>query len=102
VPRKWPSARLLPGKHTLLCNPLWEGDGIGLQKHPLSASDVSVACASVSCREASNVEGVQQWPFRAVGDALEVIPRTLAQNCGANVVRALTTLRVGALGASYH
>lgn len=54
------------------------------------------------CREASNVEGVQQWPFRAVGDALEVIPRTLAQNCGANVVRALTTLRVGPLGASYH
>lgn len=48
------------------------------------------------------MEGVQQWPFRAVGDALEVIPRTLAQNCGANVVRALTTLRVGPLGASYH
>lgn len=48
------------------------------------------------------MEGVQQWPFRAVGDALEVIPRTLAQNCGANVVRALTTLRVGTLGALYH
>jgi T-complex protein 1 subunit gamma len=39
------------------------------------------------------VEGVQQWPFMAVGKAMEVIPRTLAQNCGANVVRALTQLR---------
>lgn len=37
--------------------------------------------------------GVQQLPFAAVGKALEVIPRTLAQNCGANIVRALTQLR---------
>jgi T-complex protein 1 subunit gamma len=28
-----------------------------------------------------------------VGAALEVIPRTLAQNCGANVIRTLTKLR---------
>jgi hypothetical protein len=28
-----------------------------------------------------------------VGQALEVIPRTLAQNCGTNVIRALTKLR---------
>jgi len=42
---------------------------------------------------AATVEGVQQWPFIAVGKALEVIPRTLAQNCGANVVRAMTQLR---------
>lgn len=71
------------------------------------------------------MEGVQQWPFQAVGEALEVggwvvnasrhpnihphtpftpnptppnpqnqvIPRTLAQNCGTNVLRALTQLR---------
>jgi len=37
--------------------------------------------------------GVEQWPYRAVVQALEVIPRTLAQNCGANVIRTLTTLR---------
>lgn len=30
---------------------------------------------------------------RAVSLALEVIPRTLAQNCGANVIRTLTKLR---------
>lgn len=28
-----------------------------------------------------------------MGAALEVIPRTLAQNCGANVIRTLTKLR---------
>lgn len=40
------------------------------------------------------MEGVQQWAFKAAASALEVIPRTLAQNCGANVVRVLTQLRV--------
>ena len=39
------------------------------------------------------IEGVEQHPYRAVGVALEVIPRTLAQNCGANVIRTLTKLR---------
>jgi len=37
--------------------------------------------------------GAQQWPFKALASALEVIPRTLAQNCGADVVRTLTELR---------
>jgi len=34
-----------------------------------------------------------QWPFKALANALEVIPRTLAQNCGADVVRIITELR---------
>lgn len=40
------------------------------------------------------VEGVQQWPYKAVADAMEIIPRTLIQNCGASPIRILTTLRV--------
>jgi T-complex protein 1 subunit gamma len=50
-------------------------------------------CAALAQR-AKTIEGVEQWPFRAVGNALEVIPRTLAQNCGADTVRLLTELRV--------
>lgn len=34
-----------------------------------------------------------QGSYKAAGQALEVIPRTLAQNCGTNVIRALTKLR---------
>lgn len=42
---------------------------------------------------ARSVEGVQQWPYKAVADAMEVIPRTLAQNAGASPIRVLTRLR---------
>lgn len=38
--------------------------------------------------------GIEQWPYRAVAQALEVIPRTLIQNCGASTIRVLTSLRV--------
>lgn len=55
------------------------------------ATEMAVACALR--RQADSVEGVQKWPFKAVGEALEVIPRTLLQNCGAHVVRVMTALR---------
>ncbi|KAG5359104.1 T-complex protein 1 subunit gamma [Yarrowia sp. C11] len=42
---------------------------------------------------AKTIEGVAQWPFKAVADAMEVIPRTLVQNCGGNAIRTLATLR---------
>jgi chaperonin GroEL (HSP60 family) len=38
--------------------------------------------------------GVEAGPFRAVADALEVIPCTLVQNAGGNAIWALTALRV--------
>ena len=50
----------------------------------------------LACRlkeKATTVEGIHQWPYKALASALEVIPRTLAQNCGADVVRVLTELR---------
>ncbi|KAH9971302.1 hypothetical protein BGW80DRAFT_1460585 [Lactifluus volemus] len=37
--------------------------------------------------------GVEAGPFRAVADALEVIPCTLVQNAGGNAIWALTALR---------
>ncbi|EEP82403.1 T-complex protein 1, gamma subunit [Uncinocarpus reesii 1704] len=42
---------------------------------------------------ARSIEGVQQWPYKAVAEAMEVIPRTLAQNAGQNPIRILTGLR---------
>merc|ERR1711862_272781 len=44
-------------------------------------------------QKAKSLNGVIQWPYKAVATALEVIPRTLAQNCGANTIRTLTALR---------
>jgi T-complex protein 1 subunit gamma len=42
---------------------------------------------------AKSIEGTRQYAYRAVADALEVIPRSLAHNCGADVVRVMTDLR---------
>lgn len=44
-------------------------------------------------QRAKSLEGVQQWPYRAVAEAMEVIPRTLVQNAGASPMRVLTQLR---------
>ncbi|GAA5834657.1 hypothetical protein JCM5353_004510 [Sporobolomyces roseus] len=44
-------------------------------------------------QKARSIEGVEGWPFRAVAEAMEVIPRTLVQNCGGNAIRVLTSLR---------
>jgi len=43
--------------------------------------------------KSKTVEGLMQLPYQAVANALEVIPRTLSQNCGADVVRVITDLR---------
>jgi T-complex protein 1 subunit gamma len=34
-----------------------------------------------------------QWPYRALAKSLEVIPRTLVENCGGSTIRLLTDLR---------
>merc|ERR1712176_560895 len=43
--------------------------------------------------KAKSIEGHRQFAYRAVADALEVIPRSLAHNCGADVIRIMTDLR---------
>lgn len=55
------------------------------------AAEMAVAQALV--QKAKSVSGVQQWPFRAVASAFEIIPRTLIENCGGQAVRVLTELR---------
>ena len=43
--------------------------------------------------KSNEIEGLLQLPYKAIAQALEVIPKTLAQNCGADVIRVLTDLR---------
>jgi len=54
---------------------------------------VEMEVAHLLAEKSKSLKGVVQWPYRALANALEVIPRTLAQNCGANTIRTLTTLR---------
>lgn len=53
-----------------------------------------ISCFQALNEKAKSITGVHQWPYRAVARALEVIPRTLIQNCGASTIRTLTALRV--------
>lgn len=61
-----------------------------------------LAISAALTKSAEDVEGIQKWPYLAIGNALEVIPRTLAQNCGANVIRLLTDLRTKHLAPEGH
>lgn len=53
-----------------------------------------MAVSHALTEKSKGMTGVEQWPYRAVAQALEVIPRTLIQNCGASTIRVLTSLRV--------
>ncbi|XP_044746340.1 T-complex protein 1 subunit gamma [Coccinella septempunctata] len=39
------------------------------------------------------IQKATHGPYRALAHALEIIPKTIAQNCGANTIRTLTALR---------
>jgi len=43
--------------------------------------------------KSKTVDGLYQLPYQAVANALEVIPRTLAENCGSKVINVMTELR---------
>jgi T-complex protein 1 subunit gamma len=57
------------------------------------AVEMAVSRGLAARANSGDVSGTEVGPYMAVGQALEVIPRTLAQNCGANVIRTLTKLR---------
>lgn len=54
---------------------------------------VEMAVSRQLSEKANTIAGVEQWPYKALAQALDIIPRTLAQNCGANIIRTLTALR---------
>ncbi|ORX68009.1 T-complex protein 1 [Linderina pennispora] len=56
------------------------------------AAEMAVA-VQLAQRAKEQVDGVEQWPYAGVAEAMEVIPRTLIQNGGGNAIRTLTQLR---------
>jgi len=55
------------------------------------ATEMAISVALME--KAKSMPGVAGAPYKAIAEALEVIPRTLIQNCGGNAMRALTELR---------
>lgn len=53
---------------------------------------VEAALAHRLNEKSKAIPGVGQWPYRALAEALKVIPKTLMQNCGVNTIRTMTTL----------
>ncbi|KAJ6930876.1 hypothetical protein NC652_014406 [Populus alba x Populus x berolinensis] len=37
-------------------------------------------------QKSSSIEGIEKWPYGAAAIAFEAMSRTLAQNCGVNIV----------------
>ena len=73
---------LCVGRNILACPQLVPGGG---------AFEMEVSARLLE--KSSEVDGLLQLPYRAVAQALEIIPRTLSQNCGADVIRVITDLR---------
>ncbi|KAK7857812.1 t-complex protein 1 subunit gamma [Quercus suber] len=55
------------------------------------AAELTVSAALK--QKSSSIEGIEKWPYEAAAVAFEAIPRTLAQNCGVNVIRTMTALQ---------
>lgn len=54
---------------------------------------VEMAVGKILSDKADSIMDVTQGPYRSVARSLEVIPRTLIQNCGGDTVRQITALR---------
>nr|GMC58027.1 T-complex protein 1 subunit gamma [Ipomoea batatas] len=72
---------------------------INIIKHPKlvpggGAVELTVITISAMLKQkSSSVEGIEKWPYEAAPIAFEAIPRTLAQNCGVNVIRTMSALQ---------
>jgi T-complex protein 1 subunit gamma len=52
-----------------------------------------MAMATKLMEKSKSIAGIEQYPYHSIALALEVIPRTLIQNCGADILRTITSLR---------
>ncbi|KAJ1334296.1 T-complex protein 1 subunit gamma [Batrachochytrium salamandrivorans] len=61
------------------------------------ATEMAIAVKLIEASK--SISGVEQYPYHAVAEALQVIPRTLVQNCGGSAIKVLTQLRAKHAGA---
>lgn len=54
---------------------------------------IEMAVGKILNEQGKGMTGIHQGPYQAVAKGLEIIPRTLIQNCGGNTIRTLTALR---------
>jgi len=54
---------------------------------------IEMSLAKELYERAKLIPGLAQGPYRAVAQALEIIPKTLIENCGGSPIRVLTALR---------
>lgn len=54
---------------------------------------VEMALSQALLEKSKTIKGVEQYPYQAVANALEAVPRQLAENCGAKTIRVITELR---------
>ncbi|KAJ9449430.1 T-complex protein 1 subunit gamma [Diplonema papillatum] len=54
---------------------------------------IEMAVSQHLMEKSKSIHGIQQKSYQAVAHALEVIPRTLIQNCGGAAIKLLTELR---------
>ncbi len=52
-----------------------------------------MAISTILSEKSKEISGVESWPYKALAEACEVIPRTLIQNCGGNTIKTITQLR---------
>lgn len=57
------------------------------------AGAIEMALSHALNEKGKSIQGVRNGPYKAVASALEIIPRTLIQNCGGSTIRQLTALR---------
>lgn len=57
------------------------------------AASCEMSVSAKLMAKAKTIGGVEQAAYQAVAMALEVVPRILTSNCGANVIRVVTDLR---------